>query len=181
MTTTSPLQNSKGKRTFFQMFFSFCDGIIKLGAYIAGAFILIATFSIFYEVASRAIFGEPTIWATEISIYCIVGSCFLGSAFAVRTYGHITVDLLINAVNNKWKTVLAYLSNTFGLIFSVIFTLYGFLHVQKTLELGVTSSSLLRIPMYLPEMLLPIGGILMIIAFILQLKDGGIHQGGDHL
>lgn len=165
----------------FKKIYKGLDFLIKIGAYLAGIFILLTTFMTFYEVVSRSFFGSPTTWATELSIYAIIGSCFLGGAFAVRTYSHIAVDLLVNAVNDFWKTVLAYISNVLGLLFSVIFTIYGFAHVANTFKLGTTSTSLLRIPMYLPELLLPVGGILLIIAFVLQIIDGGIHRGGDHL
>lgn len=161
--------------------YDFFDLLIKLGAYIAGVFILITTFMIFFEIISRAIFGLPTAWATELSIYAIIGSCFLGTAYAVRTYSHITVDLLVNNVNDFWKTILAYISNSLGLVFSIIFMVYGFIHVMHTFNLAVTSASLLRIPMFLPELLLPLGGVLLVAAFVLQLIDGGVHKGGDHL
>jgi C4-dicarboxylate transporter DctQ subunit len=161
--------------------YNFSDVLIKIGAYISGFFIILTTFMIFYEVISRWLFDKPTIWATELSIYAIIGSCFLGSAYAVRTYAHITVDLLINNVNDRIKTLLAYLSNALGLVFSLIFTFYSFHHVMNTLELGVTSASLLRVPMYLPEIMLPVGGVLMCLAFTLQIIDGGIHKGGEHI
>ncbi|MEI4768132.1 TRAP transporter small permease [Psychrobacillus sp. FJAT-51614] len=161
--------------------YNFSDLLIKIGAYISGFFIIITTVMIFFEIISRWLFNKPTIWATELSIYAIIGSCFLGSAYAVRTYSHITVDLLINNVNDRMKTILAYISNAMGLVFSIIFTYYGFHHVMKTMELGVTSSSLLRIPMYLPEMFLPVGGVLLCLAFVLQIIDGGIHKGGEHI
>lgn len=157
------------------------DLMIKLGAYLSGFLIIITTAMVFYEIVSRALFNKPTIWATELSIYAIIGSCFLGSAYAVRSYSHITVDLLINSVDDRMKTVLAYLSNALGLVFSIIFTYAGFHHSMNTLELGVTSTSLLRIPMYLPELLLPIGGVLLCLAFVLQIIDGGIHKGGEHI
>ncbi|MGN7396676.1 TRAP transporter small permease [Peribacillus frigoritolerans] len=157
------------------------DQLIIMGAYLAGLFIILTTFMIFFEVVSRALFNQPTIWATELSIYAIIGSCFLGSAYAVRTYSHITVDLLINNVNDRIKTILAYLSNALGLVFSIIFTFYGFHHSMKTMELDVTSATLLRVPMYLPELLLPVGGVLMCLAFFLQILDGGVHKGGEHI
>lgn len=162
-------------------FYNFSDLLIKIGAYISGFLIILTTFMVFFEVISRWLFDKPTIWATELSIYAIIGSCFLGSAYAVRTYAHITVDLLINNVNDRIKTVLAYLSNAMGLVFSLIFTFYGFHHAMNTMELGVTSASLLRVPMYLPELMLPVGGVLMCLAFTLQIIDGGIHKGGEHI
>ncbi|WP_075620079.1 TRAP transporter small permease [Paenisporosarcina indica] len=161
--------------------YKFSDLLIKLGAYASGFFIMVTTFMIFFEVVSRWIFNKPTIWATELSIYAIIASCYLGSAYAVRTYAHITVDLLINNVNDRIKTLLAYLSNAMGLVFSIIFTYYGFHHVMNTMELDITSASLLRVPMYLPEMVLPVGGVLLCMAFIMQIIDGGIHKGGEHI
>lgn len=157
------------------------DQLIKIGAYVAGFLILCTTFMIFYEVISRAFFHKPTTWATELSIYAVIGSSFLGSPYAVRQYAHITVDLLIDNVNDAMKTILAYISNGLGLLFSVIFTLYSFFHVIQTYELGVTSSSLLRIPMYIPESALTIGGILLCFAFLLQIIEGGIHRGGENI
>lgn len=157
------------------------DLLIRMGAYVAGFFIILTTAMIFFDVISREIFNKPTSWATELSIYSIIGSCFLGSGYAVRTYSHITVDLLINSVNDRIKTILAYLSNALGLVFSIIFVFYGFQHSMNTFELGVTSASLLRVPMFLPELLLPVGGVLMCLAFILQIVDGGVHKGGSHL
>ena len=159
-----------------------CDWVIKMGAYASGGLVLLTVIMVFYEVIARSLFHKPTIWATELSIYAIIGSCFLGGAYAVRTYSHVTVDLLINALNDRWKTIFFYLSSSLGLVFSIIFTIYGFIHVGKTLELGETSSSLLRIPMYLPKLFLPIGGILLCLAFFLQIADPvEQEEGGDHV
>lgn len=161
--------------------FNLFDLLIRIGAYLAGFLILLTTAMIFFEVISRSLFNKPTIFATEVSIYAIIGSCFLGSAYAVRHYAHITVDLLINNVNDRMKTVLAYISNALGLVFCIILTFYSFHHVLNTKELGITSASLLKVPMYLPELLLPAGGFLMCLAFILLIIEGGIHKGGEHI
>lgn len=89
-----------------QSLYKLSDKLIKIGAYTAGLLIVLTTFMTFYEVISRWLFNSPTIWATELSTYSIIGSCFLASAYAVRTYSHITVDLLINNVNDKFKKYL---------------------------------------------------------------------------
>ncbi|QED48174.1 TRAP transporter small permease [Cytobacillus dafuensis] len=156
---------------FLKLLYKNIDRMIRLGGFISGIFIVLITGMIFYEVLSRAFFNSPTVFATELSIYSLIGSCFIGSGYALRTFSHITVDLVINIVSDKVKTILAILSNFLGLLFSVIFTWYGIHHVQSTYTLGVTSSSLLRVPMYLPELLLPIGGILLCFAFVLQIVD----------
>ncbi len=35
--------------------------------------------------------------------------------------------------------------------------------------------------MYLPEIFLLVGGVLLCIAFMLQIIDGGVHEGGEHI
>ncbi|MBM7609514.1 TRAP-type C4-dicarboxylate transport system permease small subunit [Lysinibacillus composti] len=157
------------------------DGLIKFAGIISGILIILTTIMTCYEVVSRSFFDKPTSWATELSVYAVIASCFLGSAYAIRTYSHITVDLIINLVSYKGKVVLGYLTSLLGLLFTSIFTFYSLHHVMNTYEIGTTSASLLRIPMYIPEMALPIGGFLMSLAFILQIIDGKAHQGGDHL
>ncbi|PJW13422.1 TRAP transporter small permease [Geobacillus stearothermophilus] len=161
--------------------YHFLDRLIQAGGAIAGILIILTTGMTTFDVIARSVFNRPTTWATELCIYAIIGSCFLGSAYTLRTYSHITVDLLINLVPSKAQKILAYASNVCGFIFSLIFTIYSVEHVVNTYQLGTTSSSLLRIPMYLPEMFLPIGGLLLCIAFILQIVDGEAQKGDGHL
>ncbi|MFM1652036.1 TRAP transporter small permease [Brevibacillus sp. B_LB10_24] len=147
------------------------DRIITLGGLVAGIFILCATGMIFYEVVSRFLFNAPTIWATELSIYTIIGSCFFGAAYTLRRNGHIRVDLLLHNVSAPIRKGLLMVTCVIGLIFSIVFTVYGWEHVISSKEFGFTSASLLRIPMYIPEMLLPLGGILLCFSFLLQFID----------
>ena len=142
---------------------------------------MITTVMMFYEVVSRSFFHTPTSWATEIINLCSYWSCFLGSAYAVRTYSHITVDLLINNVNDRLKTVLAYISNALGLLFSVIFTIYCFLHVIKDLRIGGYIFVLVTRSYVLTGISSSVGGALLCIAFIMQIIDGGIHRGGENI
>lgn len=82
-----------------------CDFLIRIGAYVSGLFIVIMTVLTFYEVIARSFFSKPTTFAVELSIYAVIGSCFLGGAYAVRTHSHITVDLLTNVDNDLWGII----------------------------------------------------------------------------
>ncbi|USG66788.1 TRAP transporter small permease subunit [Brevibacillus ruminantium] len=156
---------------FFQLLYDWSDRLIRLGGMIAGAFIVLTTGMIFFEIVSRSLFNAPTTWATELSIYAIIGSCFFGAAYAVRVDAHIKVDLLLHNVSASIRRWMLIVSAGIGLFFSLFFSFFGFEHVKQSMELGFTSASLLQIPMYIPEMLLPIGGILLCLAFLLQLID----------
>lgn len=155
----------------FQTLYRELDRIIYWGGIVAGVFIIITTGMIFYEIVSRSFFNAPTSWATELSIYAIIGSCFIGAAYAVRANAHIKVDLLLHNVPVSMRKGMLIISSILGFLFSLTFTWFGWEHVMQSMELGFTSSSLLRIPMYLPVMLLPIGGILLCFSFLLQCID----------
>jgi C4-dicarboxylate transporter DctQ subunit len=155
----------------FQWLYRGLDKIIYWGGIAAGVFIILTTGMIFYEVVSRFLFNAPTTWATELTIYAIIGSCFVGAAYALREDAHIKVDLLLHNVPAHVRKIMLIVSSVLGLMFSVVFTWFGWEHVMQSKELGFTSASLLRIPMYIPEMLLPIGGTLLCFAFLLQLVD----------
>ncbi|EMT50198.1 MULTISPECIES: TRAP transporter small permease [Brevibacillus] len=156
---------------FFQVLYGWIDSLIKFGGVIAGIFIVLATGMTFYEIVSRSLFNAPTIWATELTIYAIMGSCFIGAAYAVRVDAHIKVDLLLHNVSASVRRWMLIASALIGLLFSLVFCYLSWEHVQQSMELGFTSASLLQIPMYIPEMLLPIGGVLLGLAFLLQLVD----------
>jgi C4-dicarboxylate transporter DctQ subunit len=155
----------------FQWLYRGLDSIIYWGGIAAGVLIILTTGMIFYEVVSRYLFNAPTIWATELTIYAIIGSCFIGAAYALREDAHIKVDLLLHNVSGPVRKIMLVISSVLGLLFSLVFAWYGWEHVKQSMELGFTSASLLRVPMYIPEMLLPIGGTLLCFAFLLQLVD----------
>ncbi|MEJ8545873.1 TRAP transporter small permease [Brevibacillus borstelensis] len=156
---------------FFQLLYGWIDRLIKCGGMIAGIFIVLATGMTFYEIVSRSLFNAPTIWATELTIYAIMGSCFIGAAYAVRVDAHIKVDLVLHNVPVSVRRWMLIVSALIGFLFSLVFSYFSWEHVQQSMELGFTSASLLQIPLYIPEMLLPIGGVLLGLAFLLQLVD----------
>lgn len=163
----------------FQLLYKAVDRIIYWGGIVAGIFIILATGMIFYEIVSRALFNAPTTWATELTIYAIIGSCFIGAAYGLRVEAHIKVDLLLHYVSAPIRKMMLLVSCALGLVFSLLFTWFGWGHVQHSMELGFTSTSLLQIPMYIPEMLLPIGGTLLCFAFLLQIVDYLHNQVGE--
>ncbi|TRY25960.1 TRAP transporter small permease [Brevibacillus sp. LEMMJ03] len=165
---------------WFSYLYRWMDRLILWGGMAAGILIVVTTGMIFYEIVSRSLFDAPTTWATELSVYAIIGSCFIGAAYAVRTDAHIKVDLLLHNVPAAARRWLLIVSALLGLAFSLLFAVFGWEHVKRSMELGFTSTSLLQIPMYMPEMLLPIGGTLLSLAFLLQVVDcirGG--KGGE--
>lgn len=59
-----------------------------------------------YEVFSRYVLGEPTLWAFEVG-YMMMGTHFLiGLAYTLREGGHIRVDLFYARLSRKKQAVI---------------------------------------------------------------------------
>ena len=64
------------------------------------------TGALVYEVVARYIFGQPTIWAYDIT-YMLSGALFmLGSAYALRNGSHVRADFLLIALRPKWQAMI---------------------------------------------------------------------------
>ena len=48
-----------------------------------------------FEVISRSVFNEPTVWVTEYATYLLVGIAFMALAYAQKEDGHIRVELFV--------------------------------------------------------------------------------------
>lgn len=59
-----------------------------------------------YEVFSRYVMGEPTLWAFEVG-YMVMGTHFLiGLAYTLREGEHVRVDFLYAHVSRKKKAII---------------------------------------------------------------------------
>jgi TRAP-type mannitol/chloroaromatic compound transport system permease small subunit len=79
---------------------------------IAAWLVIPLIFATSYEVFSRYVLGEPTIWAFELG-YMATGTHFLiGAAYTLREGGHIRIDVVYDHLGPRaqaWINVFGYL------------------------------------------------------------------------
>ena len=68
-----------------------------------------------YEVLSRSLFNEPTIWSAEISTYLLVAIAFLGLTAALRGGDHVQVEVLLTGLPDRWSRRLLCFGDWLGL------------------------------------------------------------------
>ena len=74
--------------------------------YLASGLIIPLTIAICYEVFSRYLFNNPTIWAYEFG-YLLMGFHFLlGGALTLKKKSHIRIDLFYNKMTIKNKAII---------------------------------------------------------------------------
>lgn len=139
--------------------------------YISGGFAFLMMVIIGYDVVMRHIFDDPTIWADEVSCYLLVGITFLGAAYTLIMDGHVRIETLVDRLKPKTRRSLEFATDVLSLAFLVVFTRQAYWLVKDSYVSVKISATLLRTPLYLPQLLFAIGltwFCLQLIAHILR-------------
>lgn len=130
-------------------------------------------FGTVYEVVARYIFNSPTKWSFEISTYFLVLTAFLGGGYTLSKGGHIRVDVVTARLSYRIQSVLERISYIACIAFGILILLEGWDLMWYSFITKRLSPTPLHFPQFLPELCLPIGGILFIISCIGNLLDWG--------
>jgi C4-dicarboxylate transporter DctQ subunit len=74
----------------------------------------------FANVIARYIFNANILWALELTVFLFAWLVLMGASYAVKKHIHIGVDVVINAVSPGLRKILAILSVTACLAFSIM-------------------------------------------------------------
>ncbi len=122
------------------------------------------------EVIMRFVFRSPTTWVMEISgLFTIVAS-FLLFPYTLQEKGHTRVDFITAMVSRKSVFFLELFTSLLGLVYCGVLTWYGIKMVQSSLVMEEVTQTL-QIPLWIPQVFVPIGGGLMFIQLLKFLKN----------
>lgn len=138
-------------------------------AYFSGLCFLIVAFIVTYEIIARGIFNSPTEWVLEISTYLVIIAGFLGMAITLRKRAHVCVDFLTSHFSEKTHLYLEIITTIFSLVVFAIFLNESISFVELTLRLNKLSPSTLRFPLYIPQLSLIAGALLLELELLNQL------------
>ena len=104
-------------------------------------------------------------WAQELCIYMFIWMAKIGAAYGVRTGIHVGVDVLINALSEKWRKKFIVFGLLAGASFTGIVAAFAIRFVYQLYHTEQVSADL-EWPMWLVYMGLPIGSTLMCFRFL---------------
>ncbi|MCK4790319.1 MAG: TRAP transporter small permease [Desulfobacteraceae bacterium] len=145
------------KRQSVNRLLSLVEKVSLIFGYISGGFAFLMMVIIGYDVVMRHIFNDPTIWADEVSCYLLVGITFLGAAYTLTMGGHIHVETLVLRLKPKIRQRLEFVTDVLSLVFLVVLARQAYWLVKDSYVSVTISATLLRTPLYLPQLLLAIG------------------------
>lgn len=147
--------------------------IHRLMATIAAALVLFMMLAISYSVLTRYLFNRPIAWIVEISSYLMLYITFLGTAWLLRRDGHVEIDLLTSNLSPRRKALLKSVTSIGGVLVGLILTWKGSAVTIDYFKRGVTVMGILNTPQFLLMAIIPIGGFLLLVEFILRIFHFG--------
>jgi C4-dicarboxylate transporter DctM subunit len=143
--------------------------ITGLGTLGSAMFVAVACLIVF-EVIMRFIFSRPTSWATEISGFLTIVASFLLFSYTLKEKGHTRVDFVTAHLSPMSALLLEVFTSVLGLVYCAVLTWYGAIMAYSSWGMGELSQTL-RIPLWIPQGFLPVGGLLMFIQLLRFLKQ----------
>ncbi len=151
-------------------------------AWLAAACILFMMFAICYSVILRYFWNKPVPWIVEVSSYLMLYITFLGTAWLQSQNGHVEVDLFLSNLRPKVRASLQAITSLGGVVVGFILTWKGALVTLDFYQRGVTMMGILSTPQCLLLAIIPIGGFLLFIEFLIRIwRLSRIAFGIDHV
>lgn len=134
-----------------------------------------ATMITCYAVVMRYVFNAPPLWSEEIVCYMQVWLTFLGISYVARdTSNFIRFDMVYTKLSEKGRAVLDLIVPVICMILvgTVFFTSFKWvLQLQKYGGVSV----ILKIPNYIPRIIMPISFLLLFLRYLGHLVKAILH------
>lgn len=134
-----------------------------------------------FEAVSRYFFNAPTAWAQDVSGWLQVAYIFLGAAFALKRGYLVRVDILYGRFGPQTQAVIDLTVSTVLFVsFATVMVWKGLDFALASYRMGETSSSgMWEGPLYPAKFMVPIGMLLLSLAWIAQICRSALRLLGD--
>lgn len=137
------------------------SGLRKAEETVVAFSIIAITIITFINVMLRFFAERSWTWAEELSRYIMVWMTFVGASLCVRDSVHVTMDIVLTKIPNKYKKPLLYLIYSGSAIIALYIAYLGYNIMMKVKFSGQVSSAMEFLPIWLVYLAVPVGGILM--------------------
>lgn len=118
------------------------------------------------QVFNRVLFNYQMAWADEAARYLFVWLVFVASAYAINEKAHIGVTALISVMPEKTQKTFRIITYSICMVFCVAIVYYTIKIISVQVLYGQISPSM-RIPMPIAYSGMVVGGLFMIINYVL--------------
>jgi C4-dicarboxylate transporter DctQ subunit len=135
---------------------------------ISGGLFLLMILMVLYQVFMRKIVNASPNWTEELARYAMIWSILVASPVMIATQEHIMLDYFIQKFPLRMRKTFVVLISM--LMFAILgcFTVGGAQMILTSIALTQNSPGM-QIPMWITYIILPLSGIMMVIAQIIVL------------
>jgi TRAP-type C4-dicarboxylate transport system permease small subunit len=130
------------------------------------AMILIA----FSQIVLRNFFNTGIAWGDALVRYLVVWVGFIGAAIAAKEDKHITIDVLARWITGEGESTIQAISHFSSAAICGLLTWAGIKFIWFEAEMGGTA--FFNLPVWVPELIIPITFGLMTLRYTLRLING---------
>ena len=98
----------------------YCDLVDRVNSWVGRGLalsIFVVTAAVLYEVVSRGVFGQATVWANETTIYLSAVAYLVGGGYALAHRRHVRIDVLYDRLSPATRVKLDFFTFLFFLIY----------------------------------------------------------------
>lgn len=115
------------------------------------------------QVAFRYIFQISAPWTDELGRYLMIWMVFIGAGWATHAENHITINVIDIVFKNKAiKNITDTIMAITLVVFSIVYLHSAFIYIPQVIRSGEVTIAT-KIPMWIPQGILVIGGLLICI------------------
>jgi TRAP-type C4-dicarboxylate transport system permease small subunit len=138
----------------------------RLGIALAAAALLVSLVLIAWSVVMRYFFNHPIAWVDELVGYLLVASIMLAGADALQEGEHIAVDIVTERLTRRGRRVVLLIGFVSVAISALLLVVEGYDMVAFSRMVNLLSNGYLAVPMWIPQMSVPIGALLLLAASV---------------
>jgi len=143
------------------------DGILVASAFFSCFLLTFALLSVNAEILMRYL-GRPIIWATEVSEYILLYIGFLAAAWVLKREGHVKMDLVIKRLKPGAQAMFNLIISVVGVITFAFVVWYGTKVTWDYCQRGMYTSGAMTPPEWPILLVIPLGGLLLLIQFVIR-------------
>lgn len=114
-----------------------------------------------YDVAARFVFMSPTAWAADVSTILQIWVVYISMAYVLRNRGLIRITAFVRLFSPAGRKAAEAFSMTLIFTFAIVMTYESIVVVMESIERGRRAATMIETPMWIPEIAIPIGFILL--------------------
>jgi len=142
------------------------DRTLDAMAILAGILLAFAVLSVSVAVATRYFLGYPIGWVIEISSYILLYITFLVAAWVLREEGHVAVDIVLERLRPRTRSLINIGTSTISAVVCFILTWYGIRVTWDLFQTSYFTPTELELPKWIINAIIFVGSFLLFIQFL---------------